>query len=328
MTLPPHFSSPLSDHINWDTASSYRFEQLNESKFISDLTIQVSKQLALSGFQCELIVFATSDNSRLPDSLYHKTGTPRILFYLSNELSNKTLIQLLSSQYDLVLKTYLRPDCVSANTLHLWPGTLDHNILPEHNIPHYHDRDTDFFFSGALNNQRVSLHRTLNPPFFPFLNLLPPSIYRRIIRSLPGLSLRSPKWLTSYNHYVQFNDQFMSGLSSHEYYSRLLRTKIAICPPGFDSPETFRHLEALQAGAVVISQELPPFHCYRKSPILQIPSWEQLPPLLDVLLRNPAILDRLSLDSRLFWNSNFSLTATVKYVVNSFLSLYRPTHLI
>lgn len=85
---------------------------------------------------------------------------------------------------------------------------------------------------------------------------------------------------------------FASGFDSGAYYNTLMMSKIAVCPAGAKTPDTFRVYEAIEAGCIPIVDKLSPQgdsgyweRVYGpKHPLPTIKNWRALPGLVDELL--------------------------------------------
>lgn len=60
-----------------------------------------------------------------------------------------------------------------------------------------------------------------------------------------------------YNIVVNYTKTFNTGLSKNKYSEMLGNSKIAFCPAGAISRETFRFYESLQSGCIIINEALP-----------------------------------------------------------------------
>jgi hypothetical protein len=83
---------------------------------------------------------------------------------------------------------------------------------------------------------------------------------------------------------------------------------------GARSPETFRHIEAMRAGAVVISQPLPDTHFYRGSPIVSVENWKEGIHRAKQLLNDPLALADLQEATINWWETVCSEAATASYM--------------
>ena len=117
-------------------------------------------------------------------------------------------------------------------------------------------------------------------------------------------------WLPGFNCEITFTSGFARGLTPAAYGEKLAHSKIVLCPRGFASTETFRHIEAMRAGAVVISEPLPDLPMYRDSPIITVDDWHQGLMTVTALLKNPAELRDRHKRSVAWYEAVLSETAT------------------
>lgn len=250
-------------------------------------------------------------------------GSPtRILIVIADEREVFPCEEFLS--YRLVFRAYGNPQAGSPK-IHPFPvGYFNAAGLAE-SIP-FHDRTTSVFFSGYLNRNRVDLLKQFRRiPWLPKKNLPRNKYVRELARRaveklvpersfsdlIPGANFAFTKW-------------FAKGLPPEEYARVLSNTRIAICPPGFESHETIRHWEAMRLGCVVISAPLPLNRYYKDSPIIQLEDWSALMPLLMDLIDNPEKLEKLHLATVEWWQTVCSETQVAIYMADAIQS---PDHL-
>ena len=127
--------------------------------------------------------------------------------------------------------------------------------------------------------------------------------------------------------YINFTSGFKAGLSPDQYGSMLTDSKVVLCPKGFDSTETFRHMEAIRAGAVVISEPLPDTHFYRNSPIRCVSNWREGVDPAKHLCTNPEALRDAQRRTIQWWRDVCSERAAAKFVHETLGTLIatRPT---
>jgi hypothetical protein len=98
-------------------------------------------------------------------------------------------------------------------------------------------------------------------------------------------------------------ERFGSGISYEMYLLGLARAKVAPCPTGPFTPDTFRLFEALEAGCIPVVEERAPNvdECgywdrfFPDAPFVAIDDWAKFPALLDELLAGwPANANRIS----------------------------------
>lgn len=199
-----------------------------------------------------------------------------------------------------------------------WDGDGDpRNLIPCSKRPH------TVFFSGNLNNRRTDLYRGLCGQSFgyplqvsacspvtgkyPLWQRAEAVLMNRVVR------MRSNERVFSHlypNSLIQFNDGFCKGsLSSTEYLSRIRKTKIVWCAPGFMTNETSRLIEASCAGNVVMVGKLPNNDLYRGNPFVLVDDWRKIQKMTDELLKDESRLDELGVAARKWYETHFSPTA-------------------
>jgi hypothetical protein len=103
------------------------------------------------------------------------------------------------------------------------------------------------------------------------------------------------------NGYVLWTRRFGSGLSRAEYSAIMAQTKIALCPEGETSSESFRYFEALASGCVIITTPKPDVWFYRGAPHLTVTSWSRLATMIAYLLSEERLLQDLSRRAVEWW---------------------------
>jgi hypothetical protein len=114
---------------------------------------------------------------------------------------------------------------------------------------------------------------------------------------------------------VNFTAGFAAGLSPQEYGWRLADSKIALCPRGWESAETFRHFEALRAGTIVVSESLPPTHFYVGSPIITVRDWRAGLAEVAELISDRSALTELHTATATWWRAVCSEQATAEFML-------------
>lgn len=112
------------------------------------------------------------------------------------------------------------------------------------------------------------------------------------------------------NSCIRFTSGFSRGLDRASYGAILRDSKIALCPGGWKSNETYRHFEAMRAGCVLISDPLPETRLYRNAPIVQITNWQRLEEIVLELLESPERMRELQRLTLAWWEDVCSEKAT------------------
>lgn len=156
------------------------------------------------------------------------------------------------------------------------------------------ERSIDAFFSGHLSSKQryESMIENIN-----FLNT----------------SLERKKYKFDFN----VTNGFMRGFKGPEYYSRLYNSKVAFCPPGNISAETYRMYEAMMCGCVVVGPKLPDTAIYRNIPIVQVQDFGSngAKTILDIL-SDDTTLQEIQNKTIEFFNNTYSAKAVSQYIFN------------
>ena len=190
------------------------------------------------------------------------------------------------SSYQAVFRAYGAP-AGGDSKIHPFPvGYL--NAAGQAEPIDFEKRRNSVFFSGYLNRNRLDLYKQFRPVWWlPKRNLKNRYVKEIARRAVEKLTTERNFPDAIPDGHIAFTEWFGKGLAPEEYARTLADTKIAICPPGFESHETIRHWEAMRLGCVVISAPLPPNRFYQNSPIIQLTDWSQLKPLLADFQANP-----------------------------------------
>jgi hypothetical protein len=240
-------------------------------------------------------------------------GKDVVLLWLGDE--EGTIPHELSGNFRLILKSYW-PISESVGNMHPFPLCGSSAVLERDLIP-FDQRKTGVFFSGNLNANRVDLYRQFIPwGGFPPGNL--PLLARKLIArglgSRPGRLLPRDFSASFPDSVIRFTGGFAQGYPPGEFATRLADARIAICPPGFTSPETIRHFEAMSNGCVVISSSLPPNPFYRGGAVIQLKNWQLLRPLILNLIEDEESLGETSRRTRNWWKTHCSPEAMAKKI--------------
>lgn len=242
-------------------------------------------------------------------------GPDRILIVISDEREAFPYTEFLS--YRLVFHAYGNP-AGGTTRIHPFPvGYMEAAGLAD-TVP-FDERTTSVFFSGYLNRNRIDLLKQFRKIWWLPRRNLPKNRYIREIarRAVEKLIPERSFDQVFHSSLLGFTEWFAKGLPQKEYAEVLANTKIAICPPGFDSHETIRHWEALRLGCVVISAPLPPNRFYKDSPIIQLNDWSELRAVLTDLLDNPKKLESVHLATLAWWNNICSEDAVADYMIRT-----------
>ena len=180
-------------------------------------------------------------------------------------------------------------------------------------IVQLHERSTDIFFKGSLNNfvpPRHSLKYWLRSP----KNLA----RERMLKNARKLSGNRRDLSIDLEGTEQFTGNLLKSREAFEneaahYSQKMMNTKVALVPRG-SSLDTFRFFEALRYGCVAITDKLPASWFYDGAPVLPIGNWDKLELIVDELFNDPARMEALHQAALDFWHTHCSEEALGDYI--------------
>lgn len=179
--------------------------------------------------------------------------------------------------------------------------------IPDYPPVPVNDRRQNVFFSGNLNGNRITMFKALATP-----RLSPVPLPPRIL-SLLNPSLTCDKYVPC--SYIRFTNGFRRVMRSRVRQTPRGQQDCAL-PRAWHSTETVRHFEAMRAGAIVVSEELPPLRFYLGSPIVTISSWYTVRALISEILASPKALIERQQRTLAWWQDVCSEAATATRIAD------------
>ena len=191
-----------------------------------------------------------------------------------------------------IFKQYLLPEQETGNVYSFPLGYNQKHTLHENNP--ITERSIDVFFSGHMHSN--NRYESMTPVISYFKNI--PKNMR------PKLD-------------INISRGFNTGLAGKEYSQRLHNSKIAICPHGNVSVETFRHYEAMRSGCVVVSPKLPAVEIYKDSNVVQVDNWQvDAGPVIMDLLKHGNKLNSMQHSIQKDWDNTLCEKAAANLVLS------------
>lgn len=163
----------------------------------------------------------------------------------------------------------------------------------------FDERPIDVFFAGSVEHKPFTLRPRL-------------AAREQMAAALDDAHARMPELRVDFSRGGPMaNPRDM--LAADDYSSRLMRSRIVLCPRG-NIDETYRLLESARSGCVAISEPLPERWYYRDSPAVQLDRWSELPDVLRDLLADPVGLAERAAAMRAWWDASLSESAVAAYV--------------
>jgi hypothetical protein len=299
----------LPDNVFYDGASAVPWGELNETAFLTAALSELSGAMGESFARLRFFILSVQDGEVEPRSLTDP-GLDKVLIFISDE--SGFVPTGWREAYLAIFKSYLPDDSHSAPIFPFPLGCV--RDVPAVPIKPPSDRGLDLFFAGNMNANRLGLYRALHPLY----RRLPPAALRvgLSLGHRAGLARAVPRDLSPFfpGSYLHFTAGFKQGLSPAAYGQKLADSRVALCPRGWHSAETFRHYEAMRAGTVVISEPLPSTHFYRGSPVIEVPDWRSGVVRARALLRDPGALDAAHRETVRWWHEVCSEASVARYM--------------
>ena len=272
----------------------YDESKVFEHTYLKNIIAQLQNQLGTKFFDFEFeIVFFDLKN-------HYRRVSPskkRVVIVIGE------LADCLEFDDSLIFKTYYQHSRAPSRNVFPFPlgynGKLD---WPEE--INQSEKQISVFFSGNLHKGRENMY-----DFFSGLRFLP---FPMKVRLQNFLGRTFDHWYDG--GYIRFTNGFATGLSPSQYLQKIVNAKIALCPPGSVKMETFRHYEALRAGCLVVSEQLPETPFFKNSPIIQTDSWPEAHGRIEHLLENLEEYSDLASKSLQWWEEVLSERAVAKYL--------------
>ena len=296
-------------------SSVYRYDELVERSYLEAMYRHLCVELGPKINDYEIVLWADTGAGKCPAPLLSAALKPRVLVYISDETSSVPFH--LSGHFTVILKSYLpreHPEHrIFAMPLGYAFGMPLMPVLP------INQRTQNVFFTGCPGTHRMEFAKAL-------LQLAAPR--DRTLSTTSGLNNSTRRAqeqvVADFSRAfpascICFTTGFGKGLD-HASYARMLHdSKIALCPRGWKSSETFRHFEAMRAGCVLISDSLPSTRLYRDAPIIRVKNWSSLGEIVHELLASPERMSELQQLTMKWWEDVCSERASAIYLKDMLL---------
>lgn len=302
----------ITENVYLDPNSGHQWDELIQRDFLAD-TFQVLQELLDSELHdVKFYVFSPHRADRVPASIAFN-GQRKVLIFLSDEADSVTPTAL-SQYYIAIFKPSMRAEKVGKNIHTMSLGLA--NGVPAILGKAMSERHVDVLFTGNLNRNRYPLYFAFHPILQKMPKLANSNFFHLLARSPLGRFLtRDFSTKTHGVRLINFTSGFGKGLSREAYGKILADSRVVLAPRGFVSAETFRHLEALRAGAVVVSDRLPDTFLYRNSPIICVDDWSDGLRAVDSLLQDPHRLECLHAAGLQWYDEKLSPRATARWII-------------
>lgn len=208
-----------------------------------------------------------------------------IVFSTSDEEHKQPIAEHLQDNVALLFKNYYPFSGVCDDRMYPLPLGYLTNFTGTSSIP-INQREFDYSFAGTFNgNGRDKMHQELEA------------------RRNDG---RKKFWTIT--------NSWGKGLNMDQYSELLSQTKIALCPSGYISKESFRIFEAARCGCVLIVDDVPTnLWYYEEFPGIIVKDWSDLS-AIERLLSDPDTMQDISNKTVRWYERCISPDAVASYV--------------
>jgi hypothetical protein len=197
------------------------------------------------------------------------------------------------------LRTALGGDRRAAPLFTVPLGTFNQQELP---IVPPEDRPIDLSFAGSVEHRAAISDRLLSPKA---------RSRREMLAAVEQLSASAPQLRIDLRLTQYFEGS--ESASAAAYSRALMDARICLAPRG-TSVETFRLLEGLRYGCVVVSGRLPRHWFYDGGPFLELDRWRDLQATVMPLLEDRAALARAHEAALSWWRERCSENAVGRFL--------------
>ena len=190
-----------------------------------------------------------------------------------------------------------------------------HAIFKQYLLPEQ-ERENVYSFPLGYNKKHVEYvnkslkQRSINAFFAGHMSSV--NRHNHMLPLIESFKVNRPEKLEIY-----ITSGFNKGLNGEQYSEKLHNSKIAICPPGNVSVETFRFYEAVRSGCVVVSPTLPKTEIYKNVNVVQVDDWNNKAANVVIdLLEDENKLTKIKKDTEGDWNKIFSPQAAAKRILD------------
>lgn len=293
-------------NIYYDENWCCPFLDLCESKYFTKIFACLEDQLAEQFSEYDFYLYPSNGIYNPPKPIIIQNKKPRILIYFSDETGVDPIY--LTKYFDIIFKSYMNNPSIS-DKVFPFPVGYHKDVIHSEVLP-IKDRKINVFFSGTFKwNSRLSFYKELSP-----LRIIPNKVFYRLPEKLRKYYPTNFSGIFE-NSIINFTQGFASGLSGNDYSEKLYNSKIVLCPPGNTSPETFRHYEAMRAGCVIVSCELPKNNFYNGAPFVIVKKWKNIRAIISELLADSVRMQKLQNETIFWWKDKCSESAVAKFII-------------
>lgn len=296
-------------------STGYKYEQLLERDYLEAVYRCLCAELGCGMDDYEFLLWSAMGDGQYPTSTQSGIRNKRVLIHISDETSSVPLH--LTGRFTAIFKCFLPREypreSIYALPLGYTSGFPGGQVLPTL------QRRFNVCFVGCLQENRFGLLTVLSQLARSSQDHIASDGTRTAEdRSAPGAILRDLSNAFPQS-FIQFTSGFAKGLDRTAYGTILRDSKIALCPAGWKSSETFRHFEAMRAGCILVSDVLPNTRIYRNAPIIQIRDWRSLDKIVSGLLSDTKRMAELQQMSLEWWTNVCSEKAVAAFIAGQIM---------
>jgi hypothetical protein len=293
-------------------SSINNYEGLLERDYLESIYGYLHAELGRKMDEYEFLLWSDTGDGHYPTCVQPETSKKRVLIHISDETSSVPLH--LAGLFTAIFKCFLHRDYPTEGIYGLPLGYAS-GIPNPRGFP-IQGRKFNVCFVGCLQTNRFGLATILSKLARSSEDRSTIGAARMVEDGSTAGAVLGDFSRAFPRSFIRFTSGFAKGLGRTKYGAILGDSKIALCPAGWKSSETFRHFEAMREGCILVSDVLPNTRIYRNAPIIQVRDWRSLDTIVSDLLRDTGRmveLQRLSLE---WWNNVCSEKAVAAFIAS------------
>ena len=295
-------------NIYYDENWCCPFTQLCEYEYLKNIFVILEDLLGDDFKKIDFYIYPNNGIYNPAKPIVIQSNKPRVLIYFSDETG--IIPTYLTKYFGVIFKCYMLKN-YDNKTIFPFPIGYHKEVTHLPIVP-INERSINVFFSGTMKwDSRLSFYKELSP-----LRFLPDRLFFRLSQKFKRYYPTDCSEIF-HDSKINFTSGFATGIPGNEYAHILYNSKIVLCPQGCTSSETFRHYEAMRAGCIIITSDLPDTKFYKNAPFIILKDWKKIKSTVRTLLMQRDKMQELHLATLDWWEEKCNEGAVAKYMTRT-----------